>query len=310
MRLESRNGLSRISLEGPASRKDYMLHENATFSVVPLDYNFPSRGLGINSSVFLAIDAETQEESVVKICSVGNREASGKRVSRRNRFLREIEANRRLQGTAAERGVIGFFGSGALTIGGDKYNYLLLRKADMTLADFLQSEAEIPLQQRLLICFELLRATMDLHQIGIYHRDLKPENIFFQDNIVKLGDLGLVAFRSDDNKIDFPKESIGPKWWMSPEAINRCQCIANAEDSFFETEVRGASDVYQLGKLFWYILQGDIPNGWVRSKDMKAVGDDAFGNILKPLLSYKANERPELSDVMKRMHLLRRRYAF
>lgn len=60
----------------------------------------------------------------------------------------------------------------------------------------------------------------NLDSLGFYHRDIKPDNILiFNDNQWRISDLGLVAKRDED--IDRPNEFIGPKGWISPEAMNK-----------------------------------------------------------------------------------------
>ncbi|CAF3518975.1 unnamed protein product [Rotaria sp. Silwood1] len=65
-----------------------------------------------------------------------------------------------------------------------------------------------------------------IHSRKLIHRDLKPSNILFSmDNIVKIGDFGLVSAFGEDNidNIDHTKndEFGGTTLYMSPEQINR-----------------------------------------------------------------------------------------
>jgi hypothetical protein len=84
---------------------------------------------------------------------------------------------------------------------------------------------------------------------------------------------------------------------MSPEAFNKAHCIQRAENGFIDRRLDERSDVYQLGKLCWHIIQGDIPNGCLKSKDLVEGGQSLFGSLLKPMLRYQRCERPLLSEV-------------
>lgn len=61
---------------------------------------------------------------------------------------------------------------------------------------------DIPFEDRVNLCLQIANGLKELKDIGYYHRDLKPDNILMFDNIWKIGDLGLIAYRDEDNIYD------------------------------------------------------------------------------------------------------------
>lgn len=303
-------GKDQILLQGPASNRDFFQIDKVTYLARPLDENRPSFGHGVNATVFRAVlgDASSGEEWIIKISNFAEERIGEKAKKRRLRFEREILAYKAARDSAKGDWVLDYLGEGLVQIDNSQHRCLLLEKADRTLREHLLEVGEFTLQQRLLLCYQILCACGALHEIGIYHRDIKPENIFFVNDTPKLGDLGLVRFRHDDAEIDDPTERIGPIWWMAPEAVNRYMCIRRLDNGFIDRTVDAAADMYQLGKLFWFIIQGDVPNGVVRVTDMRVADQDVFGSILKPLLSYRPTDRPAFAEIRRRMEPLRRRY--
>jgi len=294
------------------SRYNYFQINNVTYRAQPLDSNNWDTGLGINGSVFRARRTDDdQRELCVKICNFSEESNGDFPTARRSRFDREINAMK----LALERGkdnlVVNIFKDGIIELPEINsrvsnqhgqpppkrhFKCFLMERADCTLDKYLKDNLDITLQQRLLLCSELLQSVAALHDIGIYHRDIKPENIFCFGNTCKIGDLGLVDFRGSDAELD-SREKIGPIKWMSPEAFNKAYCLLRPASEFIDRTLDDKSDVYQLGKLCWHVLQGDIPNGCLKSKDMVVAGDDVYGAFLKPMLRYQRNERPLLKDI-------------
>ena len=120
-------------------------------------------------------------------------------------------------------------------------------------------------------------------------------NILFFNNTWKLADLGLARFRNEDVEIDSPTEIVGPIGWLSPEAVNRA--FANRGDQAFaaDIDISDASDVFQLGKLFWYILYGSLPTGQLDAMDCATQG--MFASVFSPMLQYSKQRRASITRV-------------
>ena len=59
-----------------------------------------------------------------------------------------------------------------------------------------------------------------------------------------------------------------------------------------------SSDFFQLGLLFWFILQGDVPVGQLASTDLTGVEDrGVFQRVIVPLLQFDKQRRPTYGDL-------------
>lgn len=258
-------------------------------------------GRGSNSYVFegYPIDDERQR-AIIKVCRYHSDGGNSKVIQRVERFNREISALEMIKSSGKAGIAVDIISHGSFRIrdistgGIHNFRYYAMEKADQDLDHFL-ANTEVNDQQRVLICFSLLQSLKRLHELGIYHRDIKPANILFFRNTWKLADLGLARFRNVDAEIDSPKEIVGPIGWLSPEAVNRA--FSNSEHPAFaaDTDITDASDIFQLGKLFWYILYGSIPTGQLDTADCAT--PDMFASIFSPMLQYSKQRRANISIV-------------
>lgn len=164
--------------------------------------------------------------------------------------------------------------------------YIVMPLADKDLMK-LRREGQIPASDEVLFGqFRGLSAALEeLHKYAV-HRDIKPENILIQGTAWILSDFGLCKFLDpDDNGPDLTqsREKVGPKFWMSPEAMNRK--LGSGD------EITKASDVYQLAAVFWFAATGRHPTGIVSQSDWR--GPDSFYKILSLALSHSPSLRPK-----------------
>jgi serine/threonine protein kinase len=272
------------------------------FKVVPLNENNLDVGIGCNGSIFSAMRADEDSDLdhcyyALKVCAYNkNHPMSG-------RFKREIKAMKIVSQNNLQ-GVVSFYGDGTCQVKhrvGPKYHSAyLMEKADMDLKCYLEANP-VSLKQRVLLCRNILKGLKELHDVQIYHRDIKPENVLFINNVCKLADLGLVRFRDNDDDCDKPKEKIGPAGFMSPEAINKKFSISHYGIEPRNWQVREQSDVYQVAKLLWCILFGDIPNGIIKGRDLGEISEYEYlyGNFFKKCLSYHYENRPDISSALQ-----------
>lgn len=152
---------------------------------------------------------------------------------------------------------------------------------------------------KILLCSQLAKGLDELNSLGFYHRDIKPDNIlFFEDGTWRIGDLGLVARRN----IDFDKrnEWIGPRGWMSPESMNKF-LAEGVEGRNFDCSIDHQSDIFQMGKVFWYILQGNAPIGCVVKDDFISKNTPMYILIKNMLHHSKKRRITTMKEVVKEL---------
>ena len=102
---------------------------------------------------------------------------------------------------------------------------------------------------------------------------------------------------------------IGPKGWLSPEAMNKYLQSDNNKYKF-DCNIDHQSDVFQLGKVFWYILQGNAPIGNIRRSDFFDGHDDIY-SVLKYMLNHSKKKRPISIDyVINELSRIMQKYKF
>ncbi len=298
---------SQLILEGEESNRDYLPLSDGDRLLKEIKPGVGS-GKGKNSCVFRAVHPEGGDDVIVKFCRFPNGVQADAEVRKRQRFLREINALR--MATEKELGefLIAYYENGQHSFDGYVFEYYVMEEADCDLGDYL-ARNRLSFQQKLILCRSLLHDLAALHGLGIYHRDLKPDNVFFVGNQWKIGDLGFIKHRDDDAAIDEPRERIGPTGLMSPEAINNA--YANLENGEFlhDCLFDEFSDVFLLGGVFWYILQGNFPTGQLQSEDFRLRRDDMFNHILLPMLQHSKARRPSLERLRTEFELFKAEFA-
>lgn len=258
---------------------------------------------GGNSMIF-TLTSEEEEDKVIKICrSIIGSHSDFHRI-RLKRFEREISA---LQKSQTKNFIVKYFFDGILNVNQTSFRYYVMEKAEMDLKDFIINHKP-DFQNRVMICRQILNAFTELQTLDIYHRDIKPDNFFYVNDIMKVGDLGLINYRNDDEILDRENELIGPRGWLSPEATNKFMTFNKDIDFEFDCRMDFRSDIFQLGKLFWFIFQYNIPVGRVKRNDFK-IKDDQIYSIIAWMLNHDKKRRPHLLDIVNSFSPIFLKYA-
>ncbi|MBO0933292.1 protein kinase domain-containing protein [Fibrella aquatilis] len=293
---------------------NWIEHEEVKYHLRYLsEYKFSK---GANSNVYILKDLSgLKKDRAVKICNYSKpgRNAKETVIRRYGRFINEIEVLKDL-GTKGKENIVQYDFDGFIELKGNMFPYYVMEKADTDLKEYLQENQEIDEQEKVKFCLNIYNAIKELHDEDYYHRDIKPDNIllFYQDDekekaVWKLGDLGLVAHRDKD--YDDIGERIGPIGWLSPEAMNKM--LTQKTNTNFDCSIDEKSDIFQLGKLFWFIFQLNAPIGQVSFDDFicKAVHKKDIFCLIAEMLSYSKENRADREFIDMFLGDIARRYA-
>jgi serine/threonine protein kinase len=271
-------------------------YDNVDYVLSPLS-EAHDRSKGGNSNVFKLTDPQSEDVLIIKFSKydINNPTYPVNNIKRITRFGREIEALNIARDNSFQN-VIQYYFDDYKEIGKRKFHFYVMEKADYDLTNYLDTN-NISEQQRFLLCIQILNGIKELHSKNIYHRDIKPDNILFVNKVWKIGDLGLVENRNSDFEIKEVGERIGPIGWLSPEATNKYlnEGEGKLNKFAFDCTIDEHSDIFQLGKLFWYIFQGNIPIGQIKKSDFKLKDKEIF-DILHTMLNH-SKTRPTLDEV-------------
>nr|XP_056713272.1 eukaryotic translation initiation factor 2-alpha kinase 3 isoform X2 [Euleptes europaea] len=177
------------------------------------------------------------------------------------------------------------------------------------LKDWMNRRCTIEERERvecLLIFLQIAEAVQFLHSKGLMHRDLKPSNIFFtMDDVVKVGDFGLVTATDQDEEEQpvvrpLPPYAhhtgqVGTKLYMSPEQV-------------YGKTYSHKVDIFSLGLILFELLY-PFTTQMERVKTLSEVRSLMFPPLfiqkyaqehvmVKHMLSPRPTDRPEAADVI------------
>jgi len=257
---------------------------------------------GANSSVFRAVHPDGDDSYVVKFCRYPLDTKYPRDVRRIQRFERKIEALHRARNSGESKCVIPIVEDYQISLSSDSggpapLKYYVMEEAGSDLATYLE-ENELEFPQKILLCNELLKILKGLHALGIYHRDIKPANILMREGLPVFGDLGLIAYREEDHDLDEFDEKIGPIGYLSPEATNKGLGLRNKASFTFDCAIDAKSDIFQLGQVFWFVVQDEVPTGHLILEDLRfGAGATILEHVIRPMLQYGKQRRASLGDV-------------
>jgi serine/threonine protein kinase len=266
-----------------------------------------ARPRGSNSNVYRCVDADGDHPYVVKFCRYSLNTRSEWEKRRIRRFDREIDALKLARNSPFSDCVIRLIDDGVLRIpavpqgprarvGSDRVRYYVMDRADSDLTTFLRRN-ELTFPQKIALCNELVRILTGLHALDIYHRDVKADNILMKGGQLLFGDLGLINYRDVDQDLDEANEKIGPIGLLSPEATNKCLGLRGKPSFLFDCWIDEKSDVFQLGQVFWLILQDEVPTGHLSEADVRFPQVGVLNDVLHPMLQYGKARRASLAEV-------------
>lgn len=287
--------------------KNIIIYDHVTYILRPLNKDYPT-SKGGNSSVFELIEANDGKK--IRAIKISNyykpSRSTNQEIKRRfGRFITEIDILSKAK-EAGLKNIIEIDFNGVLELNGRFFPYYTMERADLDLKEFVNSNSyELDEQEKVKFCSEIFNSIKELFGIDYYHRDIKPDNIFLfsttnEEGVPtklnwKIGDLGLARHRSSD--LDKTGEKIGPLGWLSPEAMNKH--LTEKAGKGFDCLIDEKSDIFQLGKIFWFIFMGNCPIGELYYKDFTCniKHKRKIWAILIAMMSSIKSRRPSINDL-------------
>ncbi len=162
------------------------------------------------------------------------------------------------------------------------------------------------LREALLVALQLGDALRYINAKGMLHGDVKPDNIFVKDRVVKLGDFSSIVrllASAGNEKLAFTPG------WRAPEQANQ-SLLEKAARRGLENKI----DVYQLGNLLLYLITRETLDGEEASNPAKveeklaAVKDERLRRLLREMLSYEPERRPNMERVLEELLIIYKSY--
>lgn len=288
-------------------KENFLRLDDIDYYVAYLNSEFKSNKGG-NSFVYALYVAQTYDEDtipekVIKISKFYEPYKNNKVRSRdiNKRFRQEIEAlydcNKQKVGNVIN---IDFDGNLICRVHNtDNYvsfPFYVMEYAEFDLKSFLEEESNAYDEaSRVELCLQIAQGIKELNDLGYYHRDIKPDNIFMINGVWKVGDLGLIQMRNKPS-LDKEGELLGPRGWLSPEAMNK-YLTEKVESKDFDCNIDHQSDLFQLAKVFWYILQGNAPIGCIKESDFLLKNSSLYA-LIRQMLNHSKNKRPASVDIV------------
>lgn len=170
--------------------------------------------------------------------------------SLRTRFEREVASLEKMDSPYIAR----FLGSGI-----DKeFAWCAIEFVNgQTLAERVERDGPLGLDEWLLLAQELRLAIGDVHRQGIVHRDIKPSNIILTEVFMKLIDFG-IAWDSDQTSVTTTGMVAGSPAWLAPEQLDGLQ-------------VTPATDLFSAGSVLMFAATGRSPWSAANNLSLSAV---------------------------------------
>ena len=187
-----------------------------------------------------------------------------------DRFLNEI---RIMSGLEHDR-IAALFDSGEVHYdNGVVVPWAAMELGGPNLRDHVQQHGPIALGPLVWIGSEMCQALQHIHNKDIIHRDVKPDNFVWDGDDyrhVKMIDFGIAKYIGEDvsarplDEFTQHMEFVGPVFFSSQELIAYANNKAHP--------VTHKSDLFQLGKVLWFLATGKISAGVPAKKDCPAGG--------------------------------------
>jgi serine/threonine protein kinase len=150
--------------------------------------------------------------------------------------------------------------------------WLAMELGSANMRQHVEREGPLDLNSIKRATFEICQAVAHLHANGFIHRDIKPDNFVrkIASPALLMIDFGLAKRFGEDVSVrpmdtfTQVREFVGPVFFSSPELI---EYAANKQHP-----VDQRSDIFQVGKVLWFLATGKISAGIPSKRDCPAAG--------------------------------------
>lgn len=149
----------------------------------------------------------------------------------------------------------------------------------VTLKDFVQEKGRIPEELAVKWMVQIVQAVGYLHsersnKKPIFYRDMKPDNLMIRSNgVINLFDFGISVRIEYPNQL--PEYTLGTPGYVAPEQKKKN----------LPMDLR--SDIYSMGRTFYFMLTGVDPRGFI-------------GEKLKPISDWSPDVSPVLVSIVNK----------
>ncbi|MDH3734686.1 MAG: serine/threonine protein kinase, partial [Gemmatimonadota bacterium] len=194
-------------------------------------------GQGGMATVYLAKDLKHERQVAIKVLKPAVAAAIGA-----DRFLAEIKTTANLQ----HPHILPLHDSGDAD---GQLFYVMPFVEGQTLADRLDAEKQLPIDEAVRLTTEVADALQAAHDAGVIHRDIKPANILLSGGKGLVSDFGiaLAIGPTVGERLTETGVGLGTPHYMSPEQATG------------EAEVGPRTDVYSLACVLYEMLAGTPP---------------------------------------------------
>lgn len=185
--------------------------------------------------------------------------------------------------------------------GENKVRWLAMELGNQNLRQYVEQHGPLKPEKLMSSGSNICDAISALHMSDFIHRDIKPDNFVWdtKQDILKMIDFGLAKRINEDvsarpmDTFTQIKEFVGPVFFSSPELI---EYAANKKHP-----VDHRSDIFQIGKVIWFMATGKISAGVPSKKDCPMGG--ALRNCVLEMIDDDPDSRPQTITEVKDMIL-------
>jgi eukaryotic-like serine/threonine-protein kinase len=186
----------------------------------------------------------------------------------------------------------------------EKIPWVAMQLGSENMRQHIEKRGKFTLSELKSVALHICYAVRDLHEKEFIHRDIKPDNFVWlnekRDSLLMI-DFGIakrlgenVASRLMDTFTQVT-EFVGPVFFSSPELIEY------SRDKQYPVDYR--SDIFQIGKLLWYLGTGKISAGVPSRKECPA--DGRLRNLVIEMIDDDPAGRPQvLEEIIEKISAL------